>query len=379
MSVAHAGGLAERLAMYGRNKLKLGVFGPNMSSGIAMTKVRERWSGSWQDNLRLAQLLDDAGFDFMLPVARWKGNQGETNPQAATLETLTWATGLLAKTRHITIFGTVHVPLVHPVYAAKQIVTADHVGRGRFALNIVAGWNQDEFDMFGAAQREHDIRYEYGAEWLEVVRRMWERHEAFDFDGAFIKLKNVEAEPKPYGNTRPVIMNAGSSVTGRAFATQHADYWFSAVRTLEQAAGDIRDAHERARSLGRSDFGGVFATASVVCRPTRREAEEYFNHYANEHADFAAVKHMLTVANGSTSFKPEVYERMRVRIAAGYGGHVIAGDPDFVAAELGRMSAAGFLGIAIGMVDYLAEFPYFLDEVLPRLERAGLREAYTLR
>jgi alkanesulfonate monooxygenase SsuD/methylene tetrahydromethanopterin reductase-like flavin-dependent oxidoreductase (luciferase family) len=228
--------------------------------------------------------------------------------------------------------------------------------------------------MFGAQQREHDIRYEYGAEWLAVVRQIWERNETFDFDGEFIKLKNVEAQPKPFGHSRPVIMNAGSSVTGRAFATQHADYWFSAVRTLEQSAAEIRDAHERAKALGRTDFGGVFATASVVCRPSRREAEEFFRYYADEQADFAAVKHMITVANGSTSFTPEVYERMRVRIAAGYGGHAIAGDPDDVARELARMSEAGFLGIAIGMVDYLAEFPYFLSEVLPRLERAGLRE-----
>ena len=47
-------------------------------------------------------------------------------------------------------------PLVHPVYAAKQFVTADHAGEGRFGLNIVCGWNQGEFDMFGAEQREHD-------------------------------------------------------------------------------------------------------------------------------------------------------------------------------------------------------------------------------
>ena len=39
--------------------------------------------------------------------------------------------------------------------AAKQIVTADHVGRGRFGLNIVVGWNEPEFQMSGIAQRDH--------------------------------------------------------------------------------------------------------------------------------------------------------------------------------------------------------------------------------
>ena len=41
---------------------------------------------------------------------------------------------------------------------------------GRLGLNLVCGWNQDEFEMFGQEQREHDERYEYGQEWLDVVR-----------------------------------------------------------------------------------------------------------------------------------------------------------------------------------------------------------------
>jgi FMNH2-dependent dimethyl sulfone monooxygenase len=373
MAITYHAALSERLSLYSRNKLKLGVFGPNMSSGIALTKVPERWSGSWEDNLRLAQLLDEAGIEFMLPVARWKGNQGATNPQEATLETITWACGLLAQTKRITVFGTVHVPLVHPVFAAKQFVTADHISRGRFGLNIVAGWNQDEFDMFGIEQREHDIRYEYSAEWLSVVRQLWEREDTFDFEGRFLRLKGLQAQPKPYGGTRPVMMNAGGSVTGRAFATKHCDFLFATIRTLEQSEAEIRDARERARELGREDFLGVFTTASVVCRPRQREAEEFFRYYAEEQADFDAVRHMLTVANGSTSFRPEVYERMRVRIAAGYGGHTIVGDPDRVAAEFVKLSEIGFTGVACGMVDYLAEYPFFIGEVLPRLERAGLR------
>src|SRR5579875_1511746 len=248
MAITYHAALSERLSLYSRNKLKLGVFGPNMSSGIALTKVPERWSGSWEDNLRLAQLLDEAGIEFMLPVARWKGNQGATNPQEATLETITWACGLLAQTKRITVFGTVHVPLVHPVFAAKQFVTADHISRGRFGLNIVAGWNQDEFDMFGIEQREHDIRYEYSAEWLSVVRQLWEREDTFDFEGRFLRLKGLQAQPKPYGGTRPVMMNAGGSVTGRAFATKHCDFLFATIRTLEQSDAETSSASSRPRA-----------------------------------------------------------------------------------------------------------------------------------
>ena len=114
-----------------------------------MTTVPERWSGDWDDNLRAGPMADEAGIDFLLPIGRWKGYGGETDYQGATYETITWAAGLLAQTKRITVFGTVHAPLFHPLIAAKQMVTADHVGHGRFGLNIVCGWNEGEFEMFG--------------------------------------------------------------------------------------------------------------------------------------------------------------------------------------------------------------------------------------
>jgi hypothetical protein len=92
---------------------------------------------------------------------RWKGYGGDTDYQGATFETVTWACGLLAKTKRLTVFGTVHAPLIPPLIAAKQFVTADHIGEGRFGLNVVCGWNEGEFEMFGATLRDHETRYEY--------------------------------------------------------------------------------------------------------------------------------------------------------------------------------------------------------------------------
>jgi FMNH2-dependent dimethyl sulfone monooxygenase len=365
-----------RTDLYTRSRLKLGIFGANLSSGLAATKVPERWSGSWEDNLALARMLDDAGIEFMLPVGRWKGYGGETDFESAGFETVTWACGLLAATQRITAFGTVHAPLVHPVFAAKQFVTVDHVSRGRFGLNVVCGWNQDEFDMFGVAQREHDVRYAYGDEWLRVIEALWSDRPSSDINGEFITLRGVEGAPKPYGGTRPVIMNAGSSETGKAFAIARCDFLFAATRTkLEDAAINVADAVSRAAAIGKPDFG-VFSTANVVCRPTTREAEDYYHYYADEQADWAAVDNMVGIGtrNASTTMQPEHYRAMRIRFAAGYGGWPLVGDPDTVARGLLEMAAAGYTGVALGFVNYLDEFPYFRDEVLPRLERAGVRE-----
>src|ERR1700719_986329 len=198
----------ERIAMYNANALKIGIFGANCSSGRSATKVPERWSASWPDCLRLARMADAAGGDFMLPIGRWKGYGGETDFHGSTLETVTWAVGLLGATEDITVFGTVHAPLFHPLIAAKEFVTADHVGEGRFGLNIVVGWNEGEFEMFGVKQRDHDVRYEYAQEWLDVVRRAWSDEVQFDFQGKYLSMKGIRGKPKPYGGTRPLIMNA---------------------------------------------------------------------------------------------------------------------------------------------------------------------------
>ena len=99
-------GMRERLAMYNRNAFKLGLFGANCSSGRAVTKVPERWSGGWADNLALAKMADEAGPGFLLPIGRWKGYGGGSDYQGATLESVTWATGILAKTTRLTVFAT---------------------------------------------------------------------------------------------------------------------------------------------------------------------------------------------------------------------------------------------------------------------------------
>src|SRR5262245_1137592 len=66
-----------RMSLSGGNALKIGLFGSNCSSGRAVTKLPERWSGTWLDNLRLARMADQAGIEFMLPIGRWKGYGGE--------------------------------------------------------------------------------------------------------------------------------------------------------------------------------------------------------------------------------------------------------------------------------------------------------------
>ena len=84
---------------------------------------------------------------------------------------------------------------MHPVAVAKMGATIDHISNGRFALNVVAGWFKNEFDMFGAGMRPHDDRYAYAAEWIDVMR-LWIEEEAFDYEGEYFSGKELWASSK---------------------------------------------------------------------------------------------------------------------------------------------------------------------------------------
>ena len=177
-----------RRAMYNGNTLKIGFFGANCSSARTATVAPERWLATWPDCLKLARLADEAGIDFLLPIGRWKGYGGHA--RFSRLDPRNDNLGLRPARRdekdHCVRYGA--RATVHPLIAAKEFVTADHIGEGRFGLNIVAGWNEGEFEMFGVEQRDHDERYEFAQEWVEVVNRAWSDEEQFDFDGRYFKL-----------------------------------------------------------------------------------------------------------------------------------------------------------------------------------------------
>jgi FMNH2-dependent dimethyl sulfone monooxygenase len=359
----------------GPNRLKLGFFSPNCSGGMSVTKVPERWSNSWENNIRLAQLADEAGIEFLLPIARWIGYGGETDFHGSVLETLTWATGLLAHTKRVNVFATVHTAFIHPVVAAKQLATADQLGQGRLGLNVVAGWNKPEYDAFGIdLPQAHADRYALAQEWFDVVTKIWNHDGPFDWNGKYFKLKGIYGFPRPYDGVPP-IMNAAGSGEGRMFAARNANFLFKIAIDVAAEKHEVDDIRARAAALGRNT--GVFTLCHVVCRPTKKEAEDYYHHYADEMADWGAVDNLMRLQGlHAQSFPAEALRTMRSRFAAGHGTYPLVGDPDTIVKEMQKIPAAGYAGCTLSFVDYVAEFPYFRDEVLPRLERLGLREPF---
>jgi alkanesulfonate monooxygenase SsuD/methylene tetrahydromethanopterin reductase-like flavin-dependent oxidoreductase (luciferase family) len=355
------------------NRFKLGLFAMNCSCGSIATTAPEQWKATWDDNLQAAKLADAAGLEFLLPVARWHGYGGQTDRQGTSFETLTWATGLLAATRGIVTFATVHTALINPVFAAKQVVTADHVGRGRCGLNVVSGWNVGEFDMFGTTMLEHDTRYAYTEEWLTIAKRIWSEDRPFDFDGVHFKLKGVISKPKPCGQGRPVLMSAGSSPTGRAFAARHADCLFMVIVDIENLADEITAL--RASAADRPI--GVYTSGHLICRKTEKEAREYHHYVVREKGDWEAAEKAIAkrLTGGTQSIPTDRLVQMQERFISGGGTFPVIGSFDQAAATYKRLSDAGMNGMAVGLVNYVNEMPYIRDELLPRMARLGLRDA----
>jgi FMNH2-dependent dimethyl sulfone monooxygenase len=363
---------SSRYEMYNNNPFKLGLFGANCSSGRAINKTPERWLADWASCSKMAKIADEGGIDFILPIGRWKGYGGPTNFQGSTFETVTWASGLLAQTNRVTIFGTVHAPMFNPLVAAKQIVTADHIGEGRFALNIVVGWNEPEFEMFGERQRAHGDRYAYAEEWISAIKEMWHQAKPFDYDKSFLHMHDVVSEPKPFGGEQPFIMNAAASDVGRGFALRHCHGFFTSFREfdVQKSTGIVKSIKEEARCIGREI--DVYTQGHIVCRPTRAEAEDYFRYFTTEAADFEAIETILALKGITRENTPD-YEERRKAIPLMNIGYPIIGSPDDVADKLARIHGAGISGIAFSLVNYVSELPLLVEEVLPRLERMGVR------
>jgi alkanesulfonate monooxygenase SsuD/methylene tetrahydromethanopterin reductase-like flavin-dependent oxidoreductase (luciferase family) len=361
--------------LFNANKMKLGIFGGNVSNGCAVTTAPDALKTSWQNSRFIARLADEAGLEALVPVARWKGFGGPSNFNGTCFETYTWAAGLAEATEHTAVFSTSHVPTVHPIMAAKQGTTIDHISDGRFALNIVCGWFQPELEMFGAPIMEHDIRYEYAQEWLDVLKLLWTAEDEFDFEGRFFKITKGFHQPKPIQQPFPAIMNAGGSPVGQRWAAKNADMGFVLLQQHDYDGAKRQVDH--LKGLARDDFGrdiGVWASAYVVCRPTEKEARDFLNWYVVELGDDIAVDNIARVLGlQSGVVPPEIMEPFKFHFKAGWGGYPLVGTAEQITDELDTLAKAGIDGMLLSWLNYQEEGPAFMTEVLPLLEQAGLR------
>jgi len=249
----------------------------------------------------LARLAEAACFDMVF-IQDSYAMRGASDLQAlsGTARALTWdplttLAALAAVTERIGLVGTATTTYNEPYAVARQFASLDHLSGGRAGWNLVTSNNESEARNFSrSSHAQHADRYARASEFLDVVRGLWDswQDDAWLLDketGRFFDPERLHvlqhrgehfsvqgpltvARP-PQGH--PVLVQAGSSDTGRALGARGADVIFTAQHQKETAQAFYRDMKQRAADAGRPVGAPLImpGLAPVVGR-SRQEAQD---------------------------------------------------------------------------------------------------------
>ncbi len=221
------------------------------------------------------------------------------------LEPLTALGAIAHATRHIGLIGTASTSHTEPFNLARQFCSLDHISGGRAGWNIVTSFSIAGSRNFGAGGRlSHADRYDKGEEFVQVVKALWDswsddavvddresrlylrrdRIHEINHHGANFDVAGPLNLPRPPQGW-PVLVQAGSSDTGKAFAARHAEAVFTAHIEKSTAKAFYRDLKARVAAAGRSpDSLLVLPGISAMIGSTEAEARQ-LQQELNEAAD----------------------------------------------------------------------------------------------
>jgi FMN-dependent oxidoreductase (nitrilotriacetate monooxygenase family) len=333
------------------------------------------------------------------------------------------------------LIATASTTYTEPFNLARQFASIDHISNGRAAWNIVTSWLATAAENYGGAgQVSHADRYARGEEFMALVTALWDswaadavmddrasgvyarpdRIRSINHRGDFYTVKGPLNLPRcPQG--RPVLVQAGSSDTGRRFAARHADAVFTAHMAKETAQEFYADLKRLAAAEGRRpEHVLILPGLSPMIAATEAEALRLVRE-VNELTDPEVGRKRLSGRFGGYDFShlpldrplspedfplPESVEAARSRtevilnpvrrdnptlrqllghLAGARGHYVTAGAPEQIADLIEDWFTTGAAdGFNIMPPLLPAQFDVFAGEVVPILQRRGLfRTEYT--
>jgi FMNH2-dependent dimethyl sulfone monooxygenase len=326
-----------------------------------MVDLPQRWNESWKNISKSVQFIDKVGFDFILPIARWKGYGGKTNPTGNCYETISFAGCLTGLTKKVFLFSTVHVPFIHPLYVARSLSTIDNASNGRVGLNVVCGWSKEEFEMFGKFKYDKSSRYEHGKEWITIFKKLLLNKGPINFNGKFFKIKGGLCNPKTIKNSCPPIMSAAFSPDGRSFALKYCDVLFTTFSNSKKSLEENR------KIIKKSPKTKIFTAVNIFCKPTLNEANDFYSYCTEVKADHRAVNNFINNLKMSSPIVSKYLKSMKKTVAAGAGTHSIIGSPKEVIEQIYEIYKSKFSGIAFSFINFNDDLKYFSKYVLPKI------------
>lgn len=268
-------------------KRSLHLAGFMIASQVTHSHVAWRHPKSGGDALdlsyyeKIARTLERGKFDFLffadvLAVPRRYGDSIEGTVERGSqgafgLDPTLVVTALIAATERLGLAVTKSASYYAPYDIARTFATLDHLSRGRVAWNVVTSLAQAEAQNFGHDEMlGHDVRYDRAEEYLELCFKLWDSWQPgalvrdretgvfadpakvreVNHVGPHFKVRgplNVPRSPQ----SRPVIIQAGSSPRGRDYAARWAELIFEIEPSAERRRAYYADIKARAANFGR--------------------------------------------------------------------------------------------------------------------------------
>ncbi len=177
--------------------VKFAYWVPNVSGGLVVSKIEQRTHWGIDYNRKLAQIAEQAGFEYALTQIRFTAGYGAEYQH----ESVAFSHALLAATDKLKVIAAILPGPWQPALAAKQLATIDQLTNGRIAVNIVSGWFKGEFQAIGEHWLEHDERYRRSEEFIRCLRGVWSRMPSPS--GAIsIASTTTASSPSPWASRR---------------------------------------------------------------------------------------------------------------------------------------------------------------------------------
>ena len=256
--------------------------------------------------VRNAQMAEAGKFD-MIFFADGIGIREKDEPpgslcrsgyEIVEMEPLTLLPALAALTKRVGLVTTASTTYNEPYHIARKFATLDLISGGRAGWNIVTSWSDAEAQNFNRAKHlEYDTRYERAAEFVEVVKGLWDSWEpgAFVYDkesslfydeakmhllnhkGKHFSVKGpLNVAEMPQG--RPILVQAGASEQGRDIAARSADVIYAAQDNIPAARAYYDDVKSRLAQYGRDwDDLKIMPALRPIVAATRAEAQAKFD------------------------------------------------------------------------------------------------------
>jgi FMN-dependent oxidoreductase (nitrilotriacetate monooxygenase family) len=325
-------------------------------------------------------------------------------------------------TEHLGLAFTSSIIQEHPFNFARRVSTLDHLSKGRIAWNIVTNALANGSRNFGLDDlTEHDERYRWAQEYLEVAYKLWEGSWEDDAllrdtvngthaDPAKIhkinhrgKRYQVEGPhlPAPSPQRTPLLAQAGSSTAGRDFAALHAEAQFIIAPHPAAARAQIQDVRARAVAYGRKAedikflHGLSFAVGSTEeeARRKDREIDDYLSldgmlaHASggigvdlgdlpwDQPVNDVQVEGVRSILQAVIAGVPNSRSATVADVARLLGKTTrIAGTPEQIADRLQEWADAGVDGVNLMYSTTPGTFVDFIEQVAPELQRRGLMQ-----